>query len=530
MEIRNTFDLRDNNNNPIEYSKHEFLRAFHTSDARIRSCCCGRRGAKTTGGEIEDIYWLDRGFSKCCNVLTEYDEKINKFFCPQCNRELKPSPEQGDITAAVGLLVVPTFDKLNTNNIPVFTEILGVQRMAEAWKIQAKELILPRGHLYCATADKPASVGRGGKYHFAHYDEVQDYKDLISVIVASRPSLSDYKGKQWFTWTPKGKDATWKYYFLPAGHIYTVKDRMKLEPQSPIYKNNPQGRQDMALFNWRTIDNPRIDKEEVLAARKDMIEAAWRAEFFATVESYRGLVYPDFLYDTHVVEPHMFDRDDLLYVSIDVGWNHPTAVLFSIMDKDKNVTHIGELYETKKTVAEMDVLIKEKLKDLKQYCIQGEQWEPVVYIIDPASKQSRQEGEGISSMEQFQRLGYNIVVGENAVVPGISLVTQWLRNHGKSYENQEGITIGKLRVFSTLTNYIEEKETYRWKENNTEGEFKDEVIKEKDDLQDAERYLFSKLPEYSTRAERDWEGKKIPAWVEDPYSPVSFEQVDEWVN
>lgn len=502
----------------FQYKPHEFQDLFHKSNARVRAAFCGRRGGKSLSGEFEDFYWLDRGKSGCCDVLTAYDDK--GYYCPKCGKRL----EEGDIEKVIGLMVAPTYKVLEDVNIPIFRELMGADNFAKAWRGDQKKILeLPHGILYCRSADKPEQIGRGGKYHFIHIDEARDCKRVGTLMSTLWPTLADFHGHLWVTTTTNGKDEAYKEFYMPAKNIWRAKDPLALTPQPPIHEVNEDGDEDFALFTWRTIDNTAMPHmvEEVKDAKGRMPLWMWHQEYFATVEQFRGLVYPMFNDKTHVVEPKMFDRDDILYVGIDVGWNHPTAVVFMIRDYEGNYYIVDELYERQKTVPEMAQMIRDKLAGLSQYCKQGTPFEPHMFIIDPASKQKRQEGDGTSIFEQYQMEGIPVVEGNNNVRAGLDKVTQYLMDEVNDQK--------KLLVFKTCTNTIEEFGTYRWKDNK-DGDLVDEVYKVKDDAMDAVRYLIMAHPEGMERPKRDRWGVKIDPM--DPYDQAVDvqETSDDWMD
>jgi len=496
----------------FKYTAHKFQKLFHESNARVRAEFCGRRSGKSISGQFESIYWLDRGLSKCCRVLTGYDEK--GFYCPKCGKRLKET----DIEKVIGLMVAPTYKAFDDINVPIFRELLGADVFDRHWKDQKKILKLQHGTLYCRSADKPEQIGRGGKYHFIHIDEARDCKRLGTLVSTLWPTLADYHGKMWVTTTTNGKDEAWKEFYNTASTIWRPKDPMALTIQEPVFEKNPKGDEDFALFTWRTVDNTALPdlKQEVDDAKDRMPGWKWRQEYFATVEQFRGLVYPMFNVKSHVVDPIQFDRDDILYVGIDVGWNHPNAVTFMIRSYEGVYYVVDELYERQKTVPEMAILINKKLEGLSRFCTQGTTFTPHIFVIDPASKQKRAEGEGVSIFEQYQVAGIPVIEGNNDVRAGIDKITQYL-------------TAGKLKVFNNCVHTIDEYSNYRWKDN-PEGELTDEVMKIKDDLMDTERYLFMSLPDQMERPKRDrWGGLIDPLDIYNEGSMIDDESED-WMD
>jgi hypothetical protein len=89
-------------------------------------------------------------------------------------------------------------------------------------------------------------------------------------------------------------------------------------------------------------------------------------------------------------------------------------------------------------------------------------------VIDPASR-GRSQRDGTQLIEEYRKAGLNIEPADNAVEAGI-------------YACEQLMSAGRLKIFTSLSNWYQEFRLYRRDENG-------KVVKERDHLMDAMRYL-----------------------------------------
>ena len=140
---------------------------------------------------------------------------------------------------------------------------------------------------------------------------------------------------------------------------------------------------------------------------------------------------------------------------MDVGWNR-TAAVWGAIDRESNTLYLySEHYQGQ---AEPSV---------HAHAIRARgDWIPGV--IDPASR-GRGQNDGNVLLANYRDLGLDLLPAENAVESGLYAV--WQRLSG-----------GQIKVFKTLANWLEEYRIYR-------RDDKGRVVKERDHLMDATRYL-----------------------------------------
>lgn len=140
---------------------------------------------------------------------------------------------------------------------------------------------------------------------------------------------------------------------------------------------------------------------------------------------------------------------------MDVGWNR-TAAAWGAMDQENDCLYLySEHYRGQAEPSIQATAVKTR----------GD-WIPGV--IDPASR-GRGQADGKKLMEMYCDLGLDLEKADNAVEAGI-------------YEVWERLSTGRLKVFSTMQNWLAEYRLYR---RDTKGA----IVKEHDHLMDATRYL-----------------------------------------
>jgi hypothetical protein len=167
-----------------------------------------------------------------------------------------------------------------------------------------------------------------------------------------------------------------------------------------------------------------------------------------------GVIYPVPEEDI-VVAPFQIPDHWPRGYGLDVGWRF-TAAIFGALDRDTDVLYLYDEY-----------LRGEAEPAVHAAAIRARgTWLPG--FIDPAAE-GRNQVDGRRLMEMYRQLGLSVAPADNAVESGIYAV--WLR-----------MSTGRLKVFKSLGKYLEERRLYRRDE-------KGRIIKDKDHLQDATRYL-----------------------------------------
>ncbi len=175
-----------------------------------------------------------------------------------------------------------------------------------------------------------------------------------------------------------------------------------------------------------------------------------------------GAIYP-LMEEDIIVKPFEIPKHYRRAYGLDVGGGYSevstggTGCVWGAQDPDTQVTYLYEEYF--RAGAEPSVhaaAIKAR----------GE-WIPGV--IDPSAR-GRSQIDGREMLQMYIDLGLKVTMANNAVEAGI-------------YSVWDGLSSQKLRVFSTLSRWRAERNLYR-------RDSKGRIVKEKDHLMDATRYLY----------------------------------------
>ncbi len=157
--------------------------------------------------------------------------------------------------------------------------------------------------------------------------------------------------------------------------------------------------------------------------------------------------------------------------AMDIGYDHPTAIVWIAWDRDKDVIYIYDLeMASEKTPAHFAPLIKRR----------GE-W---ISMAWPHDALQHEKGTGVQVAEQYRLLGINML-HEMAQFPeaGSEGEQRTSRTSVEAglLEMLQRMESGRWKVFSTLTQWFDEFRLYRRDENG-------KIIKLTDDAISASRY------------------------------------------
>lgn len=282
---------------------------------------------------------------------------------------------------------------------------------------------------------------RGAGLNFVVMDEFSQMKAHVWQEII-RPMLTDTLGKALFIGTPKGKNHFWELF-------------MKGQRQEVGFSS----------YQFKTEDNPYIQRSEIVEAKTQLNDRFFRQEYEASFEDYTGLIWPEFNYKDHVINPIEVPAWWEKFGAIDPALSGTTACLFGAVD-DSGILHItGEYYEQNKRVSETSDVIRGK-------CAR--------WYIDPAAqiRSVNRAGSLYSLFDEFSDNGVYTICAENDVDAGINRVAEYFK-------------AGKIRIFNTCRNLLAEIERYHWSEERetVSGVMKPKPYKAFDHAVDCLRYL-----------------------------------------
>ncbi len=167
-----------------------------------------------------------------------------------------------------------------------------------------------------------------------------------------------------------------------------------------------------------------------------------------------GVIYP-VSEDLYLTDPRQIPAWWPRAYALDVGWNR-TAAIWGAWDRDSDTVYLYDEY-----------YVSEAPPQVHADAIKGRgAWIPGV--IDPASAGSGQR-DGVALLGEYMALGLDVSPADNTVEAGIFALYRRLMS-------------GRLKVFKSLTNFRSEIRLYR-------RDDKGKIVKERDHLMDAARYL-----------------------------------------
>lgn len=420
---------------------------FHASQKKGKQYIGGNRSGKTTGGINEDIWWL-RGVHPYRPVpeppvigrITTVDFKngANKIIIPNLKQWVPPS-----------LLINGSWeDSYNKSDHVLHCE-------------NGSELEIMS---YDQELEKFAGVPR----HFTHFDE-EPPKDIFGECKAR---LVDYSGSWWMTMTPvEGMTWTFDEIFEPSEHGQN--------PLIEIIKASPFG-------------NSHLKKESILELLEGLGEEEKQIRGAGIYIAIGGLVFKFYDVRRHVIPAKTPPAHWTHYISLDSGFNNPTAVMWHAVAPNGIVITYDEIYVREHTVEMVAKLIKEKEQHYReQFGIV-----PFLKIADPAIKQ-RSAVTGLSIQIEYAQYGHNFALGQTrSVDAGLDKMNNYFR------VDMWFVTENCPNLQKELRKYRRDQfSTSKMREKNNK---KESPVKKDDHAIDSSRYFFSFMPELNI----EYESKK----------------------
>lgn len=428
-----------NKPNIYGYKPHEKQLKFHTSPARGRLYIGGNRSGKTTGGVVEDIWWVT---GKHPFLVTPPPPVQLRSVCV-------------DFLYGIEQIVRPAVSRW----LPL-SEIKGGS-WEKGYSKELRMLTLENGSTiefmsYEQNVEKFAGTSRNA----VHFDE-EPPKDIFTECKAR---LIDVGGSFWITMTPLN-GMTWIYddLYLPG--------KSGLDP-------------DIAVVEIDMTENPYLPEGEISSflsgLTRDDREARVRGKFVQI----GGMVFKIFDPDIHVIDPFIPPKDWEWYESLDHGFNNPTAHLWHAVSPDNLVVTFSEAYESERTVDYWATLVHARNAMFGR--------PPDYYVADPAIAQ-RQAVTGASIQTEYSDRGIGYSLGHNDVLSAVNRMTQYMHINAQTKRPNWLIT-------RNCVNLIHELQRLSWKvwasRKMADRNNKYDTINKKDDHAfDSSRYFFTIMPD-----------------------------------
>lgn len=222
-------------------------------------------------------------------------------------------------------------------------------------------------------ADNPDSL-RGVGVHYLVMDEVQDI-DPVAWTKVLRPTLASTGGHALFIGTSKSYNFLYDLY-MRGQDEHNQKNGIWMSWQFP------------------TSSSPFIPKAEIEAARRDMDEKSFAAEFEASFENMAGRAYYTFDRKVHV-KPCPFNPDLPIWVGQDFNLSPMSSVVLQPQPNGE-VWCVGEISKNGSNTLEVSEELERRFY----------RWQQNVTIFpDPASN-TRQHARGETDLDIFREKGF----------------------------------------------------------------------------------------------------------------------------
>lgn len=207
---------------------------------------------------------------------------------------------------------------------------------------------------------------------------------------------------------------------------------------------------------WDDVPHLSEEQKKVLLAAYTPQERECRSKGIPYLG--KGKIYQT-LEDSFIIKPIELPRHWPRVYGMDVGYSHPTAVVWGAWDRESDVLYLYSEYKA-----------SEALPSAHANAILARgRWIPG--IIDSSSS-ATSATDGKRLIDVYERFGLNLKFvkkGQGSVEEGILEISDRLES-------------GRIKVFDTLVGWLEEYRVYRRDDNG-------KVVKKNDDLMDAMRYL-----------------------------------------
>jgi phage terminase large subunit-like protein len=423
------------------YIPHNKQEKFHRATEAKRLYIGGNRSGKTTGGIVEDIWWLthrhpyrkipDRPIAGRI-ICVDFLNGIEKIIKPQLKQWIPPSELRGGTWTDAYDAGTRTLNFENGS----FVELMS----------------------YDQDLDKFAGTSRD----FVHFDE--EPPEVIYEENMAR--LIDRRGSMWMTLTPiEGME--WIF--------------------DQLYEKGRIGTPGISVVEVDMAENPHLSPEAVEEYLAGLNEEERQVRGSGKFITRGGLVYKAFSPEVHLIDP--LDPADLRssnyrhYSSLDHGFNNPTSVHWHAVDRDNQVITFDEHYASGLIIDDHARIIHEK------EVVHGRKAD--IRVCDPALAQ-RQAVTGTSIQTEYAIRGIGMILGNNDVATGVAKINEYLKTKGP---------LGKPLWLITRNNVnlIREISKLRWKTWSTHKQASmnnpyEQIHKKDDHACDECRYFFTFMP------------------------------------
>jgi PBSX family phage terminase large subunit len=290
----------------------------------------------------------------------------------------------------------------------------------------------------------------GVPLHWCWFDE----ECPQAIFNECRLRLIDYNGVWWMTMTPvAGQDWIFERFITTSN------------------KN-------VSMFEVDISDNPHLNKEALALLDEDLDEDQKRIRRQGLFVPRGGLVLKEFDYFKNIIKgQRQPPKNWTIYVSIDHGYNAPSAILWHAVSPRKDVVTFHEIYKNKTVIAEFARMIHAFNNEIERV--------PEIYMGDPSMSQ-RNAITATSALQEYRRHGIPLIQAPKDVAGRINKMNEYLK-----YE--------KWHITQDCPNTIKEARGYSFKVHMSpkvadRNNAREEPNKKNDHAMDSSGYFFNYMP------------------------------------
>jgi phage terminase large subunit-like protein len=321
----------------------------------------------------------------------------------------------------------------------------------DSWKTRGSTMTFRNGStIDVKTHQQDVDSFAGVPLHFVHFDE----ECPSAIFNECRLRLIDYNGCWYMTMTPvEGQDWIFDRFIVTAN------------------KN-------VDMFEVNIADNPHLNSEALVLLNEDLTDEEKEVRQKGVFVPRGGLVFKEFDYTRHIIEGGKpIPPSWSIYVSIDHGFNNPTAILWHAVSPSGKVVTFHEHYRRKMLIKDHAACIKVINKTLGIT--------PKLYIGDPSMAQKTAET-GTSPLAIYREHGIPLMQAKRDVAGGIDKMNEYFKYNKWVITDNCPNTIKEFRGYSFAI-FTSPKIADR---NNV----REPPNKKNDHTPDSARYFFTLMP------------------------------------
>jgi hypothetical protein len=254
--------------------------------------------------------------------------------------------------------------------------------------------------------------------------------------------------------------------------------------------NDMDPHQAVVRAGWDDAPHMTPEKREKALAKFMPYERDMRSKGIPLMGS--GLIFavPD---EKIMIEPFDFPNHYYRIGAIDIGYDHPFAAVWCAYDRENDVVFIYDCYRESKATIGTGAF----LATTASACKHKGDWIPLAWPHDGLKEDPKS---GITIAQQYRDEGLTNLLPEKFSNPPAPGQKEGQGGNGVDaglFEMNERMETGRLKVFSNLNAWFEEKRQYHKKQNAKTGKI--EIVRLREDLMSASRYAIQSLRFARTR-------------------------------